>query len=93
MKDKVTEDIFKIIKERSNDIIYYLINDPRAYVPEKNSFSLITDDKFVILERIQSEENKKTIFLFTGTFRIFDSALSIGELVNYAKPDKSWNLK
>ena len=89
MQDKVTDDILKIIKERNRDIVYYSIDDTRAYVPENNLFSLITGDKFVILEYIQTEKNSNTLFLFTGTFRIFTSVLSIGEIINnYSKHGK-----
>lgn len=75
MKDKVTDEVLRLLKTESGNIIYFLMDDPRAYIPENKEFSLVTGDRNVIITHIKSEINNNTIVLFTGTFRIYDLAV------------------
>lgn len=74
MKDKVTDEVLRLLESESGNIVYYVMDDPRAYIPGNGQFSLITGDRDVIIKRIKSENNN-TVVLFTGTFRIYDFAL------------------
>jgi len=76
MKDKVIPEVIDLLEAEKKRIIYYLLDDPRAYIPENNQFYLITDDRDVIIQELKSDINKNTILLFTGTFRIYDFALN-----------------
>ena len=80
MKDKVTDEVLHLLESERDGILYYLIDDPRAYVPDENQFLFISGDKSLIIERIKSEINSRTILLFTGTFRIYSFALETADL-------------
>lgn len=75
MKDKVIPDVLRLIEKEKGKIIYYIIDDPRAYIPENKQFYLITDDRKVIIQELNSDINKNAVILFTGTFRIYDFAI------------------
>ncbi len=82
MKDKVTDDIIRLLESEKENIFYYQSGDPRSYIPSVNQFLHISDDKSVIIERIKTEINSRTIILFTGTFRIYSIAMETAELLS-----------
>lgn len=82
MKDKVTDDVMRLLESEKNNIFYFQSSDPRSYVPSVNQFLFISGDKSVIIERIKTEINNKTLILFTGTFRIYSIAIETAESLN-----------
>jgi dihydrofolate synthase/folylpolyglutamate synthase len=82
MKDKVTSEVLYLLQKEKENIIYYIIDDPRAYIPEINQFYLITDDRNIIIQELKSDINKNAVILFTGTFRIYDFAMKIAASLN-----------
>lgn len=77
MTDKADERTLGILQMMSNEVIYYLLNDPRAYIPDKDQYSKIISDPDSIIDLLKSYFNKNVIFVFTGTFRIYETALKI----------------
>jgi len=76
MKDKVTPEILALLDNFCEKVIYYKINDPRAYIPENNQFYLITEDRDLIIKELLSDINNiKTVIVFTGTFRLYSFAI------------------
>ena len=82
MKDKATNEIMELLQDYKNNIIYYIIDDKCAYIPENITFSLISDNRKLIINRIKSETFNNTVILFTGTFRIYDFALEAAKLLD-----------
>jgi len=74
MGDKATPEILSYLKSRPYPVLYYLLNDERAYVPRNCDFLLVTDRIDVIMDNITAD-NRETLILFTGTFRIYNTAL------------------
>lgn len=70
--DKKTIDLFK-----KSHVIYYLLNDERAYIPDNKFFKLIISNNDLIFDIINENRNNNFMILFTGTFRIFKHALSV----------------
>ncbi|HPR36075.1 MAG TPA: Mur ligase family protein [Spirochaetota bacterium] len=81
MKDKIIPEVIELLETEKENIIYYLIDDQRAFIPENNQFYLITDDRNIIFKELKSDINN-TIIIFTGTFRIYDFALKTAEYLD-----------
>ncbi|HOP62967.1 MAG TPA: Mur ligase family protein [Spirochaetota bacterium] len=81
MKDKVTGPVLELLKSEKDNIIYFKSGDPREYLPKEKDFSLITDNRVLIINRIKSENLNKSIILFTGTFRIYGFASEAAKIL------------
>lgn len=82
MTDKITPDIQLLLEAEKDIIIYYLIEDPRAYIPVNQQFYLITHDRNIIIQELITDINNNRVILFTGTFRIYNFAVEIAEFLN-----------
>ncbi len=82
MKDKAEENTLEIFKELNT--VYFILNDPRGYIPCSNQFKIITSDTKIIIDMILKADKNKSMFIFTGTFRMFSKANEIiNKLSNY----------
>ncbi|PKL40865.1 MAG: bifunctional folylpolyglutamate synthase/dihydrofolate synthase [Spirochaetae bacterium HGW-Spirochaetae-1] len=84
MKDKDYEDIFNLLEGSSIPILYYYGpgDDNRSYDPEIEGhprFHSISRDEHQLLKNITGLPVDNRVLLFTGSFRIYDTALSITE--------------
>jgi len=76
MKDKATPELISMLKSLKFQVIYLMLNDPRAFVPAEGLFPAITGDPDVIIKRILSD-NRENAYIFTGTFRNYIYAVRI----------------
>jgi len=84
MKDKDYEDIFTLLEGSSIPILYYYApgDDNRSYNPGSDGdprFHSISRDELQLLKNITGLPVDNRVLLFTGSFRIYDTALSITE--------------
>jgi dihydrofolate synthase/folylpolyglutamate synthase len=79
MKDKADNKTLDLLKD--SDVIYYLLHDERAYIPDENKFKLIVSDKNIIIDILQKLNKDEYMIVFTGTFRIYEHALYISQIL------------
>ena len=82
MADKANEKTLGIFQVMADDIIYYNLNDSRAYIPDCGQFTTIVSDHDTIIDLVNSYSNDNVIFVFTGTFRIYETALKTAFMIN-----------
>ncbi len=78
MKDKDTHDIMKSVARYSETVIYHLTGDDNIYddVTAISSYTgFITRSKDSLLRVIREQKLKDTVLLFTGSFRLYGTAL------------------
>ncbi|HPS57612.1 MAG TPA: folylpolyglutamate synthase/dihydrofolate synthase family protein [Spirochaetota bacterium] len=76
MKDKATPELLEMLSALKFPVIYYQLDDPRAFIPEPGVFSMTADDPCVIIRQI-SADNSDRSYIFTGTFRNYAIALKV----------------
>ena len=74
MTDKADDKTLDLFNPMKNQVIYHLLNDTRAYIPRHGRFTYVASDPYIIIELMNSMYNDDAIFLFTGTFRLYESA-------------------
>lgn len=62
------------------DVVYYLLNDERAYIPGKNQFKFTASDVNIIVDILENETEDYEMIIFTGTFRMYYQAVSTADL-------------
>ncbi len=78
MMDKAEKKTLNLLK--NSDVMYYILNDERAYIPEDKQFKYSVSDEKKIIEILQHSAENFEMLIFTGTFRIYHHAVSIAEL-------------
>jgi len=73
MKDKANNKILELLK--NVNAVYITLPDERGYIPDKKIFKIISD-KNNLIEIISNINTIDEMIIFTGTFRIYDYALS-----------------
>lgn len=81
MKDKATPDLIDMLRSLEFLLIYFRLDDPRAFIPGTGLFSMTTDDPGVIIQKIMAD-NMDITYIFTGTFRNYDIAMQAAAAVN-----------
>lgn len=83
MKDKEYQKMFHTMQKHSSAIIYYNLDDPRS-VPSDELINKNTpnpvytvDNPEKLLQHIKRLNHSDSIFLFTGTFRLYEYAYTI----------------
>ena len=89
MTDKADDKTLGLFNSIEDQVIYYILNDSRAFIPDANRFKYIVHDEINIIELMDSIYNDDVIYLFTGTFRIYESALKITEKFNKHSIEKN----
>jgi len=75
MKDKADDKTIGLFK--NSDVIYYQLDDERAYIPEDNKFKLKASNDNIIIDIIKKLNKDNIMIIFTGTFRIYNHSISI----------------
>ena len=75
MKDKADNKTLGLFK--GLDLIYYLLDDQRAYIPGNDEFNSIVSDDNIIVDILKKSDTDNMMIIFTGTFRIYSSAVNI----------------
>jgi len=73
MKDKVNNKIIELLE--NVNAIYITLPDERGYIPDKKIFKIVSD-KNNLIEIISHMNTIDEMAIFTGTFRLYDFALS-----------------
>ncbi len=79
MRDKADSSTLNLFKNKKT--IFYLLNDERAYIPESGEFALLVNNDNIIIDILKKTTND-TMIIFTGTFRIYNSAINIVKQFN-----------
>lgn len=79
MRDKADNNTIGLFKNL--DVIYYLLNDQRAYIPVNNEFKNAVSDDNIIIELLKNNVKDESMIIFTGTFRLYNLALKISEII------------
>ncbi len=82
MKDKADAKTLELLTDL--DVVYFLLDDERAYKPD-NKFKLIISDENIIVDILQKVDDINSMIIFTGTFRIYNHAVRITK--NFQKHD------
>jgi dihydrofolate synthase/folylpolyglutamate synthase len=80
MADKSDVKTLSLFDPFRDNVIYYKFNDSRAFIPEDNCFKQIVSDDDNAFNLMNAVCNDDVIFIFTGTFRIYGSALRITDM-------------
>jgi len=75
MKDKADTKTLDLLKKQ--DVVYFLLNDERAYIPDNDKFKLIISDENIVVDILQQTDDINGMIIFTGTFRIYNHAVNI----------------
>ena len=75
MKDKADTKTLDLLKKQ--DVVYFLLNDERAYMPDHDKFKLIISDENIVVDILQQTDDINGMIIFTGTFRIYNHAVNI----------------
>jgi len=84
LKDKVTDEIKKLLTHRKKNIIYLMSDEDKCYKPDSGLFEVYTD-KNELFCFLSKECSEKSIFIFTGTFRLYEIMNGIIRKLNYDK--------
>ncbi len=76
MNDKAIPELLDILSSLKFPVIYYQLDDPRAFIPEPGLFYLTTCKADVILQHIRADNTNRS-YIFTGTFRNYTAASEI----------------
>jgi len=79
MKDKADDKTLGLFKNQ--EVIYYLLNDERSYIPDANEFKIIISDFNIIIDIVKKAEKNDLMIIFTGTFRHYNDAIRLSELL------------
>ncbi len=82
MKDKEVQDILRYLNKLKFSLIYIVLNDQRCYIPsekEKNIVSVVKEHN-KLLKEILKRSQKDSLFLFTGTFRLYEKVNQLREI-------------
>lgn len=90
MKDKADDKTLGLLTDK--DVIYYILNDERAYLPIDNKFKLIVSKENIIVDILRQHDNVYDIIIFTGTFRIYNLALCVAKMYHYTDLNSRDNL-
>jgi len=89
MKEKNTHSMIEIAAQSSEMIFYLLLEDKRNYSPDISDPRfhriLSEEDLQILAEEIQKVSYEDTIVIFTGSFRIFETAEKISDLLSPGK--------
>lgn len=84
MSDKDYSTMLAMLQQACIKIIYYTLNAGRAYKPSINELSANTElyqNEQKLASIIKKENDGDTIFLFTGSFKLYDIALKTTKLL------------
>ncbi len=81
MADKNINIITELLSEKFKNLIFYKLDDPRCFSPDekwKNETGIeIISEKTELAEYIACKNNAHSLFLFTGSFRLYKIAMEI----------------
>lgn len=83
MKDKADDKTLALMRDKS--VIYYIPDDERAYIPADNKFKQIITEENIIVDILRQKDNVYDMIIFTGTFRIYNLAISISKMYKAAE--------
>lgn len=83
MKDKEYDKILSMILDRGSNIVYYELDDSRAYKPSidmgKHRIQTIVKDRKDIVKFVHDNNKSDAVFIFTGSFRLYETALDCAQ--------------
>ena len=78
MKDKADDKTLGLLADKN--VMYYILDDERAYIPVDNKFKLIISGENIIVDILRHSDNVYDMIIFTGTFRIYNLAVQISKI-------------
>ncbi len=84
MKDKEINTIMSMLASLKIKAIYYVLNDQRCFVPTGGIFAdviidIIETDESRLISKLDTLVSEESIFFFTGSFRLYRTALDYTE--------------
>jgi dihydrofolate synthase/folylpolyglutamate synthase len=89
MRDKDYRAIIPLITASCREVLYSRLDDPRSYSPDGLDGIIspgnILSSEDELLSRLNAEAGTDTVFIFTGSFRLFQMAESISKKFRWDK--------
>ena len=81
MKDKEIGGILSILKRYRMPVLYFSLSGERCYRPSRSEFpelftDIIDNDETALAEKLDALISGRSLFLFIGSFRLYDTAVS-----------------
>jgi dihydrofolate synthase/folylpolyglutamate synthase len=84
MKDKADDKTLGLLADKN--VMYYILDDERVYIPVDNKFKLIISGENILVDILHHQDNISDMIIFTGTFRIYNLAVQISKIYS----DTDW---